>query len=144
MIYQSSSIEQTQKIAADFVLTLHGGEVIALEGEIGAGKTTFTQGLAEALGAEGLARSPTFTVLNVYPTGHEPIKKVVHIDAYRLRTSEDIFNLGLEEWMGRPDSIVLIEWPGMVDEVEIKFDWVVQIRPGEKENERTIEIKNPL
>jgi tRNA threonylcarbamoyladenosine biosynthesis protein TsaE len=139
----SDSLEETKKIAADFAAALRGGEVVALEGEIGAGKTTFTQGLAAALGAEGLARSPTFTVLNVYPTSRQPIEKIIHVDVYRLRIPEDILNLGLEEWLGQPNAIVLIEWPRAVDGVEIKFDWIVQIAVGEKENERIIEIKNP-
>lgn len=143
MEYVSKNIEETKKIAADFSATLKGGEVIALEGEIGAGKTTFTQGLTEALGAEGLARSPTFTVMNVYPATNEKIKTIVHVDAYRLQTPEDLFNLGLEEWAGRPDSVVLIEWPRMVGGVEIKFDSVIQIQAGEEENKRMIEIKNP-
>jgi len=137
----SKSITETKKIAADFAATLRGGETIALEGEVGAGKTTFTQGLAAALGAEGLARSPTFTVLNVYPTGREPIKKIVHVDAYRLRTSEDILNLGLEEWLDQTDSLVLIEWPNMVEEVEVKTDYVVRIEMGDLVEERKIEIE---
>lgn len=140
----SYSVEETKKIAADFAALLKGGEVIALEGEIGAGKTTFTQGLAAALGVEDLARSPTFTVMNIYPTGHRPIEKIVHIDSYRLRTPEDILNLGLEEWIGQKDSVVLIEWPRAVEGVEIKVGWIVQIKTREKENERLIEIKNPL
>jgi tRNA threonylcarbamoyladenosine biosynthesis protein TsaE len=136
----STSLEQTKKIAADFSASLKGGEVVALEGEIGAGKTSFVQGLAEALGAGGLARSPTFTVMNIYPTGREPIKQIVHVDAYRLRTPEDIFSLGLEEWAGRPDSVVLVEWPRMVGEAEIRADRTVRIFPGATPNERIIEI----
>jgi tRNA threonylcarbamoyladenosine biosynthesis protein TsaE len=136
----SNSIKETKKFAADFAMTLRGGEVVALEGEIGAGKTSFVQGLAEALGAGGLARSPTFTVMNVYPTSHEPIKQIVHVDAYRLRTPEDIFNLGLEEWAGRPDSVVLVEWPRMVGEAEIRADRTVKIFSGATSDERIIEI----
>jgi len=141
MEYISNSIEETKKIAADFTTSLKGGEVVALEGEIGAGKTTFTQGLAAALGAEGLARSPTFTVMNVYPATDKQIKKIVHVDAYRLRTPDDLFNLGLEEWIGQSDSIVLIEWPRMVGGVEIKNERIVKISSGESVNERKIEIK---
>jgi len=137
----SKSLEETKKIAADFALTLQGGEVVALEGELGVGKTTFTQGLAEALGAEGLARSPTFTVMNVYPAASEKIKTIVHIDAYRLRTPNDLLNLGLDEWVGRPEAIVLIEWPHMVESAEIKADRVVKITTDEQMNERVIEIE---
>ncbi|MFA6131907.1 MAG: tRNA (adenosine(37)-N6)-threonylcarbamoyltransferase complex ATPase subunit type 1 TsaE [Patescibacteria group bacterium] len=141
MEYKSESLEQTKIIAAEFAATLKGGEVVALEGEIGAGKTTFVQGLAVAFGAEGLARSPTFTVMNVYPATHDHIKKIVHVDAYRLRTPDDLLNLGLEEWVGRPDSIVLIEWPGMVEEAEIKTDRVVRFETGSTETERIITIE---
>ncbi|HBR80665.1 MAG: hypothetical protein UX09_C0012G0016 [Candidatus Uhrbacteria bacterium GW2011_GWE2_45_35] len=137
----SNSLIETKKIAADFSGSLKGGEVVAFEGEIGAGKTTFIQGLVEALGAEGLARSPTFTVMNVYPTGREPVKQIVHIDAYRLRTPEDIFNLGLEEWIGRPDTVVLVEWPRMVGEAEIRTDRTVRILAGEDSDSREIEIE---
>lgn len=137
----SNSTNETKKIAAAFAATLKGGEVVALEGEIGAGKTTFVQGLAAALGAEGLARSPTFTVMNVYPTTGEKIKTIVHVDAYRLRTPEDLFNLGLEEWMGRADSIVLIEWPHMVAGAEIKNERTVKISMGAAADERIIEIE---
>jgi tRNA threonylcarbamoyladenosine biosynthesis protein TsaE len=136
----SHSTGETKKIAAEFAATLKGGEVVALEGEIGAGKTTFVQGLAAALGAENLARSPTFTVMNVYPTNNEKIKRIVHVDAYRLRTPNDLFNLGLEEWIGRPDSVVLVEWPHMVVEAEIKSDRTIKISAGAGLEERKIEI----
>lgn len=140
MEYNSNSTDGTKNIAANFATSLKGGEVVALEGEIGAGKTTFVQGLAAALGADGLARSPTFTVMNVYQTTNERIKKIVHVDAYRLRAPDDLFNLGLEEWMGQSDSIVLIEWPRMVEEVEIKNERTVKISFGSSVDERVIEI----
>ena len=63
----SSSTQQTKKIAADLAQTLRGGEVIFLDGELGSGKTTFVQGLAEALGAKTGARSSSFTIMNIYP-----------------------------------------------------------------------------
>lgn len=137
----SKSSEETKTIAAEFAATLKGGEVVALEGEIGAGKTTFVQGLAAALGAGGLARSPTFTVMNVYPATGKLIKTIVHVDAYRLRTPDDLFNLGLEEWIGRPDSVVLVEWPHMVAGAEIKKERAVKIFFGATADERKIEIE---
>src|SRR3989344_5755004 len=111
MKHLSHSPDETKQIAADFAKTLHGGEVIALEGELGAGKTTFVQGLAEVLGAEGPIRSPTFTIMNMYRVPQGPIREIIHLDYYRLKHPEEVQNLGLEEWLGRGDTVVLIEWP---------------------------------
>lgn len=103
--------EETKNVAAELAATLQGGELLLLEGALGAGKTTFVQGLAEALGADTLARSPTFTVMNVYRTAHPAIKELAHLDFYRLGKPEDAAALGLEEWLGRPDAVVVAEWP---------------------------------
>lgn len=111
MITTTHSIEETKQLAADFAASLKGGEVIALHGELGAGKTAFTQGLAEALGAKGPVRSPTFTVMNHYQIGRDDIREIVHLDLYRFETLSDIGALGLEEWLFRKDNIIVIEWP---------------------------------
>ena len=111
MKYESFSSEQTKKIASDFAKTLKGGEVVLLEGDLGSGKTTFVQGLAEALGVEEPVRSPTFTIMNLYKIKHDQIKQIAHFDFYRLEQEADLEDLGLEEWLGRDDTVVLIEWP---------------------------------
>ena len=103
--------EETKAVAKDLALTLEGGELVLLDGVLGAGKTTFVQGLAEALHAKTGARSPTFTVMNIYPTNHPTIKELVHLDFYRLTKPEDASVLGLEDWLGRADAVVVAEWP---------------------------------
>ena len=106
----SHSLHQTKHIAADLAQRLSGGEVLCLQGELGAGKTSFVQGLAKALGVEGPVRSPTFTIMNVYDTCHPSIKQLIHLDFYRLK-SEEAHELGLEEWLGRSDVVAAVEWP---------------------------------
>ncbi|TAK03364.1 tRNA (adenosine(37)-N6)-threonylcarbamoyltransferase complex ATPase subunit type 1 TsaE [Patescibacteria group bacterium] len=103
--------DETKRVAKDLALTLTGGELVLLDGALGAGKTTFVQGLAEALGAKTSARSPTFTVMNIYPTDHPSVKQLVHLDFYRLAKPEEVHALGLEDWLGRADAVVAAEWP---------------------------------
>ncbi|SRR3989339_739960 len=136
----SHSPEETQSLAASFSATLKGGEIIALEGDLGTGKTTFVQGVASALGSVDLVRSPTFTILNVYRTNHPVIRQIVHIDGYRLRNEEDIVNLGLDEWVERPDTILFIEWPKTVPEAILPADVEIRFAYGERETERHITI----
>jgi len=107
----SSSPDQTKQIAAKFAATLSGGEVVLLEGDMGSGKTTFAQGLVEALSRGEGARSPTFTLVNIYPVSQDRIKQVVHADLYRLKSDQELAPLALEEWLGRKDTVVLVEWP---------------------------------
>lgn len=111
MIYTSSSASQTQQIAEEFAKRLTGGEWIGLVGDLGSGKTTFVQGLSRALGYEGPVRSPTFTIVNIYPTSHPSIKHIVHVDLYRVNHEIEVRALAFEEWAGRKDGVVLIEWP---------------------------------
>jgi tRNA threonylcarbamoyladenosine biosynthesis protein TsaE len=111
MDYLSNSPEETQQIAQDLVTSLKGGEFIELVGDLGAGKTTFAQGMGKALGVKRPLRSPTFTIMNIYKTDHRAIKRIVHIDCYRLQETCDLHTLELEEWLGKPDTIILTEWP---------------------------------
>src|SRR3989338_9501575 len=97
--------EQTKQIAADLAKTLQGGELILLEGDLGAGKTTFVQGLAAVLGVTESVRSPTFTIMQLYKIALGPL---VHVDFYRL-LDENIHDLGLDENVGKPSPIVVAE-----------------------------------
>lgn len=110
------SQEETQQVAANFAKLLKGGEVIALLGDIGAGKTTFTQGLVAALGCKVRVKSPTFAVLHEYPIiGHATIHRVVHIDFYRFTSPEEVRALELESYEA-PDTVIVAEWPELVGE----------------------------
>lgn len=92
-----------------FALELPPGTILALSGELGAGKTTFVQGLAEGLGAEGPVASPTFVLLNVH-------KGLYHFDLYRLKEASDFLALGFDEYFEK-GGICAIEWPERIQEL---------------------------
>lgn len=105
------SAAETKRAGLDLARKLWGGELVRLEGSLGAGKTTFAQGLAEGLGVKGAVRSPTFALMNVHPTSHPTVRAFVHADLYRLKTPEEARELGLEEWINRKDAVFAAEWP---------------------------------
>jgi tRNA threonylcarbamoyladenosine biosynthesis protein TsaE len=110
--FESTSVEQTEAIAAEFSRTLAGGEVIALEGDLGAGKTQFVRGLVRGLGGDARAvSSPTFVLLNVYDAGR---LTVYHLDAYRVGGAEDFEAIGFAELLEQ-NGVVAVEWPGRVE-----------------------------
>ena len=103
----STSVEQTEAVAADLAATLCGGECIALDGELGAGKTQFVRGLVRALGGNPRSvSSPTFVLLNVYDSGR---LKVFHLDAYRVNGSDDFESIGFSELLEQR-GVVVVEW----------------------------------
>ncbi len=108
----SHSENETKKIATAFEKTLAGGMIVCLHGELGAGKTTFVKGLAEALGVKETMTSPTFTLMNVHPVPKHPnIKTLVHIDTYRLKNGHELLDIGVEDYLGQPGVLTLVEWP---------------------------------
>jgi len=115
MNFTSTSPDQTKQIAADFAKTLNVGDVVFLEGELGSGKTTFVQGVAKSLGYDGPVRSPTFTIVNIYPVAHETIKKIIHVDLYRIKDESELRTLALEELIQDPNSVTFIEWPNLME-----------------------------
>jgi len=108
--YVSRSEADTERRAAAFAKTLSGGEVLLLNGDLGAGKTVFVRGLAKGLGVRGRITSPTFVFMRVHDAHRRDIRHLVHVDAYRVRNARDLEAIGLLEWVGRPDTIVAIEW----------------------------------
>ncbi len=102
----SRSLKDTEALAKRVADTLTGGEVIVLSGDLGAGKTTFTKGLAKALGVESEVTSPTFTIMNVYEEGR---LKLNHLDMYRIEHEDDLYELGVEDAIGG-DTVTVIEW----------------------------------
>ncbi len=121
------SAEETKSFAASFAKRLKGGEVIGLNGDLGAGKTTFCQGLAAALGVTDTVNSPTFVIMKIYATGPVvlPIKTLVHIDAYRLNSIKDLEAIGALEYFGRDDAVVLVEWS---DKLKIDLDYLANFK----------------
>ncbi len=95
----------------------HGATLITLSGELGAGKTSFTQGMATALGVPGSVTSPTFVLEKIYPLFNAPFSKLIHIDAYRLTSGEDLRALGFDELMGDARNLLVVEWPEKVSDL---------------------------
>lgn len=106
VVAQTTSSEETKRCAAALARLLRGTEVIALDGDLGAGKTHFTQGLAEGLGIKRSVTSPTFNVLVVYDEGRIPL---YHFDLYRLEKPEELDDIAFAEYVDSP-GISCIEW----------------------------------
>lgn len=105
-----NSLEETKSLAKKIGEHIHQKMIILLTGDLGAGKTTFTQNLAIGLGVKEIVNSPTFTILKQYVSGRLPL---YHIDAYRLEGSEE--DLGFSEYM-EEEAVVVIEWPQFIEE----------------------------
>ena len=106
MIYETHSPEETEQIGALLAKKLTPGTVIAFEGDLGAGKTAFTRGLAKGLGCTEQVSSPTYTIVNEYISGKMPL---FHFDMYRLRCADDLFDIGWEDYMER-GGVCAVEW----------------------------------
>lgn len=106
MEFLTHSPDETQHVGAALAKTLRGGEVIAFLGDLGAGKTAFTRGLAEGLGVTDAVTSPTYTIVNEYLTGRLPL---FHFDMYRLGSSEELFDIGWEDYLAR-GGVCAVEW----------------------------------
>ncbi len=108
--YLAKNSKETEKIAQDLVKKLAGGELLALVGNLGAGKTVFVKGLAKAFGITENITSPTFVLMKIYQTKHPTIKRLVHIDCYRLEQLGDLEEIGLADYLHDPENVVVIEW----------------------------------
>jgi len=137
---QTRTARGTRAFARRLASRLEGGAVLALVGELGAGKTSFTQGLAEGLGVSDQSQvlSPTYTLVNEYPGGRLVL---VHIDFYRLANAEAARGLGIDEQIGRADAVTAIEWADLFPElVPPSATWV---RLSTVTEGRRIELTGP-
>jgi tRNA threonylcarbamoyladenosine biosynthesis protein TsaE len=145
-IYHSYSSEETKRLGEDVAKILsarHGRTaalVVALQGDLGAGKTTFVQGFLKGLGIKKRAVSPTFVIMRRYGVKRPGIKNLHHMDAYRLRKPEDVTPLGFEKILADPQCIVLIEWPENIEKALPKRVVKIKFAYGKKENERKISL----
>ena len=136
----SNSPSDTWNIASEFFKTLQKPAVIALHGTLGAGKTCFTQGLAQAAGVKEPVCSPTYTLISEYH-GTVPFH---HIDLYRLGGPEEAFDLGLDEYL-ETDGITVIEWAERAAELLPPSTIHIRLERGEGEEQRIVSIvENPL
>ena len=106
MQFITHSAEETEALGERLAQTLTGGEIVAYFGELGAGKTAFTRGLARGLGISMRVTSPTYTIVNEYSGGRLPL---FHFDMYRLGSSEELFDIGWEDYLAR-GGVVAVEW----------------------------------
>ena len=106
MVYRSNSAKETENIAKAFAKTLKCGDVVCLNGDLGAGKTTFTKGIAKALGITDVVTSPTFTFMKEY----EGRINLYHFDMYRVEEADELYELGLNEYLGDKTGVCVIEW----------------------------------
>ena len=136
MEYKSGSEAQTEAIGAQLAQALTPGTVIAFTGDLGAGKTAFTRGLARGLGVTDRVTSPTFTIVNEYEGGRLPL---FHFDMYRLESSDELFDIGWEDYLRR-GGVCAVEWSEKVSDA-LAGALRVDIRRGTGEQERIITIE---
>ena len=106
MLTVTNSAAETKALGEKLASRLKAGDVVALEGELGAGKSELARGIARGLGVTETVTSPSFTILNVYESGRCPL---YHFDWYRLESEEELYELGMDEYLGG-DGIAVIEW----------------------------------
>ena len=112
MEFITNSPAETEKIGAALGQVIPAGSIIAYRGDLGAGKTAFTRGLARGLGTAEMVTSPTYTIVNEYLGGRCPL---FHFDMYRLRSSDDLFDIGWDDYLDRC-GVCAVEWSENVDD----------------------------
>ncbi len=135
MQYITNSPAETEVIGAALGKKIKPGTVIAYRGDLGAGKTAFTRGLARGLGCTEIVTSPTYTIVNEYLGGRIPL---FHFDMYRLRCSDDLFDIGWEDYLDR-GGVCAVEWSENVDDAMEDAVYITIEKLGEDSRRITIE-----
>lgn len=136
MTYRTESAEQTEALGAILAQRLQGGEIIAYTGDLGAGKTAFTRGLARGLGITERVTSPTFNIVNEYDSGRLPL---FHFDMYRLGSSDELYDIGWEDYLNR-GGVCAVEWSEIVEDA-LEGDVIrVDLKNGNTPESRNITI----
>lgn len=117
MEYISRSEKETYSIADKVASYAKPGDVFALFGDLGSGKTTFTKGFAAYLGVKKNITSPTFVISKEYLVSSSSIKKLVHVDCYRLGGENDAESVGLNEHIDAQDTVLILEWPEKIEKI---------------------------
>ena len=135
MEFITNSPEQTEKVGAALGKALPAGTILAYRGDLGAGKTAFTRGLARGLGYTEPVTSPTYTIVNEYLGGRLPL---FHFDMYRIGSSDDLWDIGWEDYLVR-GGVCAVEWSENVDDAMENAIYVTIHKTGE--NSRRIVIE---
>ena len=135
MQYITNSPAETETIGAALGKIINPGTVIAYRGDLGAGKTAFTRGLAKGLGCTEIVTSPTYTIVNEYLGGRIPL---FHFDMYRLRSSDDLFDIGWEDYLER-GGVCAVEWSENVDDAMEDAVYITIEKLGEDSRKITVE-----
>lgn len=138
-VIETSSEQETIDAGERFASTLVAGDVVALIGDLGSGKTRFVQGVARGLGVNNHVTSPTFTIIHEYAGGR---LNVYHFDMYRMRMSRELDELGFDEYING-DGVCLLEWADMVWDRLPARTFEVCCELGANETQRTIIIRTP-
>jgi tRNA threonylcarbamoyladenosine biosynthesis protein TsaE len=132
--FKSNSFACTRKLGQLFGSAVRSGATIGLKGPIGAGKTSFAQGLAKGLSVLDLSSvvSPTFSLMNIHPLAEtaQPLLNFVHLDLYRIQTYEEFLEIGMVDFMGS-QNVILMEWPDRFSSLDTIIDLQVEIQKKE-------------
>ena len=113
MTITTNSPQETEKFGIKLSQKLTGGDILLLSGDLGAGKTALVKGIAKGLGIQNEITSPTFTLMNIYDIKDKKrkIETMVHIDTYRLKHEKGLLEIGVEDYLGKDNTVCLVEWP---------------------------------
>ncbi len=149
MKFSLNNLEETKDVANKILADLKpgaGAVVLAMEGDLGSGKTTLSQFIGQVLGVEDNMPSPTFLLEKVYELKDQKWQRLIHIDAYRLEKEEEFLNLGWEKLVADPANLILIEWSNRVKNILPKSAIHIVLRHAEESSQeggREIEINTP-
>ena len=135
MEFFTNSPEETEALGEALGRALKPGTVLAYRGDLGAGKTAFTRGLARGLGCDEQVTSPTYTMVNEYTSGRLPL---FHFDMYRLHSSDDLFDIGWEDYLDR-GGVCAVEWSENVADAMEDAIWVTIEKTGDDSRRITLE-----
>ncbi len=137
--YHTHSEQETYELAFRLASSLKAGDILSLDGDLGAGKTVFTKGLCRGLGVEQVVNSPTYTLVNEYQGKNG---KVFHFDVYRIGDEDELYDIGFQEYLDS-DAFSIIEWGKYASGILQEYPHVkwIEILKTAAENERIITIK---
>ncbi len=135
MVFYTNSPGETEALGSALAKVLTPGAVIAYTGDLGAGKTAFTRGLARGLGCRDMVTSPTYTIVNEYLSGRMPL---FHFDMYRLGSSDELWDIGWEDYLER-GGVCAVEWSENVTDAMENAIWVRIEKTGEESRRITLE-----